>query len=318
LWKFNRVNPPIMPSVSVIMPCFNHARFLADSVRGILAQTHRNFELIIVDDRSADNSWEVISSLAKTDARIKTIRHERNLGASRSRNDGLRLSPGELIGFCDADDIWEPNKLEFQISLLEKNPGFDMTFCDAIIIDENGESAKRRFSEEFAPPKVVSGDFFSVLVRRNFINMQTVLMRRECLTTDGFFDEKIKWVEDWWYWINIARRHRILYCEQPLARYRVHSRSTGRTQMRGIHANRYKVLRRILRRYDDLPVRLRAEIFYNMGIELCALGRKRSGNRLLRKAVRLSLTDIRAIGFFGRSLMRATFFPMRPMIEKVA
>jgi glycosyltransferase involved in cell wall biosynthesis len=305
-----------MPSVSVIMPCFNHARFLTDSVQGILRQTHTDFELIIIDDCSSDNSWEIVSRLAKNDARIKTIRHELNLGASRSRNDGLRIAGGGYIGFCDADDIWEPDKLEVQILLLEKNPNFDMTCCDAIIIDENGQYTKRRFSGEFPPPKSASGDLFSNLVRSNFINAQTVLMRRKCLITAGYFDEKIKWVEDWWYWINISRWHLILYCEQPLARYRVHSRSTGVTQKSSYRVNRYKVFHRILRKYDDLSVRLRAEILYKMGIELCSLGKKHSGRRLLRNSGKLALTDIHAIGTFGRSLMRTTFFPARHIFEK--
>jgi glycosyltransferase involved in cell wall biosynthesis len=298
------------------MPCYNHARFLADSVQGILRQTHRDLELIIIDDCSSDSSWELISSLAKSDARIKTIRHERNLGASRSRNDGLRMAGGAYVGFCDADDIWEPNKLEVQVSLLQKNPSYDLTYCDVIIIDENGQPAARRFTEEFPRPKDASGSLFSILVRRNFINTQTVLMRRECLATAGCFDEKIKWVEDWWCWINISRRHRFLYSEQPLARYRVHSRSTGLTQKRGYHINRYKVFRRILRKYDDLPVRLRAEILYKMGIELCSLGKKRSGQHLLCSSGKLALTDLRAIGTFGRSLMRTTFFPARPVVKK--
>jgi glycosyltransferase involved in cell wall biosynthesis len=297
-----------MPSVSVIMPCFNHARFLVDSVQGILAQTHRDLELIIIDDCSSDNSWEVMAALAKTDARIKTIRHKRNLGASRSRNDGMRMSVGALIGFCDADDIWEPSKLEVQILLLDNNLNFDMTCSDAVIIDEDGQPAKRRFSEQFPPPNVAAAELFFVLVLSNFINTQTVLMRRECLATAGYFDEKIKWVEDWWYWINISRQHRILYCEQPLARYRVHSHSTGVTQKRGYRVNRYKVFRRILRKYDDLPIRFRAEILYKMGVELCSLGKKRSGLRLLRNSSKLALADARSFGTFGRSLMRATFF----------
>lgn len=304
-----------MPSVSVIMPCFNHAKFLEDSVFGILRQTHLDLELIVIDDCSADHSWEIISGLAKSDPRIKAVRHERNLGASRSRNDGLRMAVGGYIGFCDADDIWEPGKLEIQVSFLQKNPDCDLTYCDAIIIDENGQTANRRFSGQFPSPTSGSEDLFSTLVRRNFINTQTVLMRRECLATSGYFDEKIKWVEDWWYWINISRHHRILYSEQPLARYRIHSRSTRLTQKRGYHVNRYKVFRRILRRYDDLPVRLRAEILYKMAIELYSLGKRRSGRRLLCNSGTLALADIRSIGIFGRSLMRATFFPARSVLK---
>jgi hypothetical protein len=202
-----------------------------------------------------------------------------------------------------------------QVSLLQKNSSYDVTYSDVTIIDENGRPAAWRFSDEFPRPKNASGNLFSILLRRNFINTQTVLMRRECLATAGYFDEKIKWVEDWWYWINISRRHKFLYSERPLARYRVHPRSTGLTQKRGYHINRYKVFRRILRKYD-LPVRVRAEILYKMGIELCSLGKKCSGHRLLRGSGRLAFADIRATGIFGRSLMRRTFFPARSVVKK--
>src|ERR1017187_4327252 len=100
-----------MPKVSVIMPCFNHARFVVESVSGILAQTHPDLELIIVEDCSSDNSWDVIRSLTAKDSRIKVIRHERNQGVSKSRNDGLCMATGQFIAFCDADDVWEYDKL---------------------------------------------------------------------------------------------------------------------------------------------------------------------------------------------------------------
>src|SRR5437867_410613 len=100
-----------MPAVSVIMPCFNHARFLADAVDGVLRQTHADLELLITDDGSTDNSWEVMSRFARADWRIKLIRHEKNEGLPKSRNDGLRMAKGDFIAFCDSDDVWERNKL---------------------------------------------------------------------------------------------------------------------------------------------------------------------------------------------------------------
>ena len=302
-----------MPKVSVIMPCFNHARFVVESANGVLAQTHPDLELIIVDDGSSDGSWDVIRSLTTKDRRISGIRHVRNLGASKSRNDGLRAASGEFIGFCDADDIWEPRKLTRQVNLLEEHPDYDVTFCDTVIIDENGSPTGRRFSELFPVPKTVSGRLFRELVVRNFINLQSVLMRTECLQSVGCFDEGIKWVEDWWYWIRLSRHHRFLYSADPLARYRVHGGSTNLVRKRSSCVNRFKVYRRILQQYTDLPSSAKREVVYNMGAELCDLGKRRAGRRLLWDSLKLSMIDLRAFSTFCRALRRILLDAPVPM-----
>ncbi len=284
------------------MPCYNHAQFLVESVRGILSQNHPDLELIIVDDCSSDNSWELIENLAATDRRIIPIQHERNRGASKSRNDGLRRARGEFVGFCDADDVWERDKLKVQLKLLRDNPGFDLVYCDTLIIDEHGQPTGTRFSELFAPPKHPSGCLFKELVTRNFINMQSILMRRECLQSAGYFDENIKWVEDWWYWIKVSRDHRFLYSQESLAKYRVHSQSTGFTQKRGYQINRFKVFRRVLRRYVDLPSFASAKIYYKMGVNLLLLNKRQFGRRMLWQSVKTSISDIRAFSTFCRAM----------------
>ena len=220
----------------------------------------------------------------------------------------MRIAGGEFIGFCDADDIWESNKLKVQLDLLKKNQDYDVAYCDTWIIDENGLPGGRRFHDQFPPPKRRSGWMFRELIRRNFINMQSVLMRRKCIEQAGFFDETIKWVEDWWYWIGVSRQHRFLYSREPLARYRVHSRSTGFVQKRGYHANRFKVFRRILQQHVDLPTPARAEIFFKMGVDLCDLGKYRAGRRLLWDAIKLSAMDPRAFSTLCRALRRMLLY----------
>ena len=286
------------------MPCFNQARFLEDSVGAILRQSHADLELMIVDDCSSDNSWDIIRRLADGDSRIRPIRHERNLGASRSRNDGLRAATGDFIGFCDADDVWEPMKLEIQIGQLRNNPNYDVVYCDTTIVDERGLLTGRRFSDRFRPPRSPSGSLFRKLIRRNFINMQSVVMRRECLQVAGYFDEGIKWVEDWWYWVRLSRQCRFLYSNEPLARYRVHSRSTNVVQKRGYHVNRFRVLTRILQGYPDLPLCAKADVIFNMGAALCELGKYRFGRRLYWQAVQLSIADVRAVVTCCRAFRR--------------
>jgi glycosyltransferase involved in cell wall biosynthesis len=284
------------------MPCFNHARFLRESVDAILQQTFKDFELIIVDDCSSDDSWEVIRSIANRDSRIRAFKHELNQGASKSRNDALQAANGAYIGFCDADDIWESEKLEIQVNFLQNDPEYDLVYCDAAIIDEKGALTGERFSEWFPPPTAASGNLFGDLVGRNFINIQSVLMRKEC---GGQFDEKIKWVEDWWYWIKASHDHRFRYSKEPLARYRVHSMSTNVVQRRGYRFNRYKVFKRILRDYANIPNTAKADILYKMGVDLCGLGKRRAGRRLFLSAVEMAIRDLRAINSLPRAAARA-------------
>jgi glycosyltransferase involved in cell wall biosynthesis len=291
------------------MPCFNHGHFVAESINAILRQTDADLELIIVDDCSSDCSWEIIQSIAVVDRRIRAIRHEYNQGASRSRNDGLLAANGEFIGFCDADDIWEPSKLKIQVKLLQDNPAFDVTYCDSIIINETGLSLGRNFSDTSRPPPAPSGWLFQKLLTRNFINMQTVLMRKICLQHVSGFDEEIKWVEDWWYWLRLSHAYRFLYSFQPLARYRVHAKSTNLVQKRNAAINRIRVFRKVLANYSDLRTSDRADILRNIGAELCDLGKRRAGRRLLAQAIGLSFTDIRAF-FIGCRASWRLFHPV--------
>jgi glycosyltransferase involved in cell wall biosynthesis len=311
--KISGFRHPAMPRVSVIMPCYNHAQFVVESANGILAQTHNDLELIIVDDCSSDNSWETIKGVAQKDSRVKIIRHDFNQGASKSRNDGLRAANGQFIGFCDADDVWETWKLIRQMKLLEENPDYDVVYGDAIIIDVSGSPTGQRFSELFPVPKATSGWLFRELVVRNFINMQGVLMRKECVQSAGYFDEEIKWVEDWWYWVRLSRHHRFLYSKEPLAKYRVHGRSTNRVQKRSCCVNRFKVYHRILQQYTDLPVSAKREVIYNMGAELCDLGKRRAGRRLLWDTIKLSMIDLRAFSTFCRALRRIVRYAPAPL-----
>src|SRR4051812_26915687 len=149
-----------MPVASVVMPCFNAAPFVEDSVRAVLAQTLSDLEIIIVEDCSRDHSVEILHRLAREDARIRVIVHPRNRGASRSRNDGIRVARGKYIGFCDADDLWKPEKLAAQVELLERNPGYHVTYCDSEIIDATGRRTGELFSALFPPPRAPSGDLF--------------------------------------------------------------------------------------------------------------------------------------------------------------
>ena len=116
------------------MPSYNTGQFMSDSINSVLSQTYQNWELIIIDDCSTDNSIEIIKSYK--DPRIKLLRNEKNSGAAISRNYGLREAKGRYIAFLDSDDIWLPNKLDEQITFM-KNNTYVFTYCDYMIV-KNG------------------------------------------------------------------------------------------------------------------------------------------------------------------------------------
>ncbi len=283
-----------MPRVSVIMPCHNHGQYVTESVKAVLAQSEGDLELIVIDDGSRDSSREVLAKLAQADGRVRVVSHESNLGASRSRNDGLQSALGEFVAFCDADDVWYPRKLERQMQLLRLRPDCDIAFSDAEIIDEHGNPTGRLFSQSFPVPEQGSGNLFRHLCTRNFINMQTGLVRRASLRDVRGFDENIRWVEDWWFWLSLSHRHTFVYTHEPLAKYRVHPGSTSLTKRRSYIVNRVKVFRRLLLTFGDLPKGVEADVFYHLGVALRVLAKYRLSQRCFARALAGNPAHIRA------------------------
>ena len=107
--------------VSVIIPAYNCEKYVVEAINSVLAQTYKNWELLVLDDGSKDNTLQVIEEFSKNDSRIKTLPNGKNMGVSATRNRGIELASGEWIAFLDSDDMWHPLKLEKQLSFAEEN-----------------------------------------------------------------------------------------------------------------------------------------------------------------------------------------------------
>lgn len=293
-----------MPLVSIIMPCHNHARYVDESIRSVLDQTEKDLELIIIDDGSADGSRLQIARAAHFDQRVKPLYHSENLGASVSRNDGLRMAQGKYIAFCDADDLWLPNKLAVQLETLAPYPEIGVTYCDALIIDSEGKKNDKRFSDRFPVPGKGNGDLFPTLCIRNFINMQSALLRQTAIRPGDFFDPDIRWVEDWWFFIKIARTNNFIYNSEPLCLYRVHEASSATSQGLKVDENRLKVYARILKAYPDLSPRLVSAIHYHMGVGLGKIGNSPEARNSYGRAFKLNPANYKAAARFLLSYAR--------------
>jgi len=215
--------------VSVIIPCFNYARFLPDSVASVREQTHTNWECIIVNDGSTDDTAAVAERLAGQDARIKVL-HQENRGPSSARNRGLDVALGEYIQFLDADDIIMPGKIALQLALLAgtKKPGLaysDYRYCDR----DNPDITVSR--DTLAPPRFKTHrpvlDVASRWETEFSMPIHSFLFDAAFFKEHGIrFDESLRNHEDWDCWMRIfALDPPIFHIPEPLTIYRIHGDS---------------------------------------------------------------------------------------------
>lgn len=212
-----------MPAVSVVIPAHNAAPWLGDTIRSVLAQTYRDFELIVVNDGSTDRTGAVISGFGD---KIRCV-DQLNQGLPAARNAGIRNALGEWIALLDADDLWLADKLERQISLLGEAERLAWVYCNAYVFDDTTGTTTSMLN---AGRRLAEGDILRQLFLSNFIGTPTPVIRRDVFEDVGMFDETIVPLgEDWDMWLRIAARHPIGLVRRPLARYRVRRASLSRS-----------------------------------------------------------------------------------------
>jgi glycosyltransferase involved in cell wall biosynthesis len=209
------------PAVSVVMPAFNAATFLDEAVQSILDQTFRDFEFIIVDDGSTDDTARILQKYTYADDRVKVYRQE-NQGMIAALNRGCRMAQGQFIARMDADDISLPHRLERQLEFLKGHPEIGIVGTRASKIDEEGSI----IGEWHLPsnPKVLKWTlFFRVCVIH-----PTVLMRREILAKSNFYRSEAIYADDWDLWLRASAIAEFGNTPEILFKYRVWSKSTSK------------------------------------------------------------------------------------------
>lgn len=214
------------PKISVIIPTYNRADLLPRAIKSVLSQTFQDFELIIVDDGSTDNTKEVVEEFQKRDRRIKYIWQEKNSGApAKPTNIGIMNSTGEFIAILEHDDEWLPQKLEKQIAIFNdsKNNMLGLVGCDVLVV-----SNKTRY---FRVPKVKKGKTFEKFLKSTFIcSASSALIRRSVFQDVGLFDENLFSVQDWEMWTKMAYAgYAFKFIREPLLRYYIHGQNITAT-----------------------------------------------------------------------------------------
>jgi glycosyltransferase involved in cell wall biosynthesis len=210
-----------MPKVSIVIPAYNSLQFLPETIASVFQQTFKDFEVIVVNDGSSDATKDWVSQI--TDPRVKLINQE-NQGLSGARNTGIAHASGDYIAFLDADDLWEPTKLEKQVICLDENPEIGLVYTWVALIDEHGKSKGRVFKN------YAENDVWHQLIEHNIVESGSVAMvRRQCFETCGVFDRNLRsFVEDWDMWLRIASRYPFKVIAEPLVYYRQHSNSASK------------------------------------------------------------------------------------------
>lgn len=198
-----------VPVVSIILPTFNRAQIIERSIKSALHQTYTHFELIVIDDCSTDGTIELLSAI--TDPRLHVVRHTENRGASAARNTGIAKARGKYITFLDSDDKWYPTKLEKEVAIMEDQPANVGVVYSGFWRHIHG----KRSYVPFKWVKKKEGNIHEQLLWRNFINTQS-LIRKNCFTVVGVFDEQAPRFQDWDLFIRISKHFNFVYSHEPL------------------------------------------------------------------------------------------------------
>lgn len=232
------------PSVTVIALCFNHGRFLHECLNSIAAQTFNEFQLIVTDDCSRDNSADLIQAWLSTHRpEAIFIRHTVNAGLCKTLNEALSHASGEFISMIATDDAWEPDKIQKQLTLMRSHTAnVAVVYSDASRMDEASLRLETNFIEAHTPTCTrPSGQVFAELANQNFIPAMTTLIRRQAIVDIGGYDERLTY-EDYDMWLRLAASYDFVFCPAVLARYRIVATSLVRTVFFQPNAHHYLTL----------------------------------------------------------------------------
>jgi glycosyltransferase involved in cell wall biosynthesis len=203
--------------LSVVIPDFNHTRYLDGAIRSVLDQTEPPGELIVVDDGSTDGCEDAVK---KYGDRVRYLRQE-NQGLAAARNAGLGAARGGLVGLLDADDRWRPTFCAEMSRLAASHPSAAAYYCQAQTMDDH----ERRLPQVVGGPAVPAEALYHRLLRANFIIPSTVVLRRDVVVAAGMFDATLRSCEDWDLWLRLLPAHTIVGLDACLVDYRVHGAS---------------------------------------------------------------------------------------------
>jgi glycosyltransferase involved in cell wall biosynthesis len=272
--------------VSVIIPAYNASKFIQETLNAVIQQTHRDLEIIVVDDGSTDDTARIVKGVQKEDSRV-TLYRQANQGASVARNLGIEKSKGDFIAFLDADDLWHPTKIEKQHDLLltsSEDVGLVYSYCRMIDLDGyiQGHTGASIFMQ---------GHSFQYLLVSNFIaNGSTAMVRRKCLPGPQPFDPSQNGNDDFFFYLCVAAKYKVDVVPEFLVGYRWNTGSNKSAALTRQVQSYESMIKKISCTYPSIPRRVlrwsEAGFFLSYAQTLFKKGRyKAAANLLLTKVV---------------------------------
>ena len=321
--------PDSIPLVSVTICCYNSERYLANTLQSLLDQTFTDFEVILLNDGSTDSTEQIVRSF--TDPRIR-YEHQPNRGLVCSRNRTIELARGKYIAFLDHDDLWHPNKLAAQITLMEARNDIGLVYSKVAIIDKNGNI----ISESLENVRVRDGNVFSeLLLQGDFIVWSTVVIRHSILKQAGQF-RPYKIAEDYDMLLRCALIGNFAGLDQVLAQYRQHDTNYSRNRItpdtKYLNRRLIEELLELIEIEQDWLVHLPeqhqaltpaiqgriADLFYYVGRAHCLGGSAKAGASYLRKAwPRSRLRWLAIVAYYLPSGLREYYFRVLMQVRTV-
>lgn len=213
-----------MPKVSVVIPVYNSAKYIEETLDSVLSQTYTDFEVIVVDDGSKDKTPSIVKQYqVKYPEKIRLIQKE-NGGPASARNAGIKVAWGEFIAFNDSDDLWLPLKLEKQMEHFNSDPQVGLVYSKYTSFRDDKELRTK-------PEKGYSGWIFTKLLSKSIIQASTMMVKRECLDAVGLFDESFSLADEYDMSLRIAKKFQCHFVDKELTRYRIHDTNASKNDL---------------------------------------------------------------------------------------
>ena len=288
------------PTVSIVIPTYNRAHLLSRAIQSVLNQTYADFELIIVDDGSTDETEKLVKSF--NSGMIRYIRHRENKGIAAASNAGIQSAKGAYIAFLDSDDEWMSEKLEKQMSIFEKAPPeVGIVYTGFVVIRNN----KKKYN---LAGGIVSeaGNTFSNLLRGDFVLTSAILVKVECFKIAGAFDERFLVMSDSEMFLRISRYYQFKGVNEPLMIY--YPQPDSISANKSAYIKSYKLMLEMY--FEDIKQdkRILAMYYFVLGDLMCCYGELSQGRDYLLRSVKAYPQDIRFRSAFVISLLGKSIY----------
>ncbi len=290
-----------MSIVSVVIPTYNLATHVKDAIESVLRQTYRDFELIVVDDGSTDNTEFVVTSYGDKVIYVK----QSNRGVSAARNRGIKISRSKYVAFLDADDLWAPEKLEEQVPFLEQDPDVGLVYSDASVVHEGRNIAASYLESRPAG----SGYVFDQIIQSFIILPSSAIVRRSCFDEVGLFDETLVVVQDLDLWLAICYRWKVALVPKPLVVKRDRPGSLSSDPLL-VAAENVRVYEKALRILPNMPKPRRrlvqrelARSYWSLGYECFSRMQLKQARKSLASSLRYDWRNLKTVPYLIASCL---------------